>query len=187
MNRPLLLIDIDGVISLFGFDPGRPPVGTFISVDGIVHFLSSVAAEQLLALSDEFELAWCSGWEEKADEYLPFALGVPDGLPHVEFEGEGNSDGRHWKLASIDRFAGVSVPIADPPGDATEEVTGNDPATVVRDPADLDRRRVTDGLNHLYVVEEEVHRHAWHGRTDSVACPGRACDTTAMGVSSNVT
>jgi|ERR1700729_399360 hypothetical protein len=106
MNRPLLLIDIDGVISLFGFDPGRPPVGTFISVDGIVHFLSSVAAEQLLALSDEFELAWCSGWEEKADEYLPFALGVPDGLPHVEFEGEGNGDGRHWKLASIDRFAG---------------------------------------------------------------------------------
>jgi hypothetical protein len=32
MNRPLLLIDIDGVISLFGFDPGLPPPGRFVSV-----------------------------------------------------------------------------------------------------------------------------------------------------------
>jgi hypothetical protein len=106
MNRPLLLIDIDGVISLFGFDPGRPPLGTFVSVDGIAHFLSSVAAEQLLALNGPFELAWCSGWEEKADEYLPLALGLPRGLPHVELERGGDSDGRHWKLAAIDRFAG---------------------------------------------------------------------------------
>jgi hypothetical protein len=119
MNRPLLLIDIDGVISLFGFDPGRPPAGTFVSVDGIAHFLSSVAAEQILALSDEFELAWCSGWEEKADEYLPFALGVPSGIPHVAMElqagsergagngdGSGGADARHWKLDAIDRFAG---------------------------------------------------------------------------------
>src|ERR1700733_4224555 len=112
MNRPLLLIDIDGVISLFGFDPGRPPVGTFISVDGIVHFLSSVAAEQLLALSDEFELAWCSGWEEKADEHLPFALGLPAGLPHLTFEPEAARDGQHWKLAAIDRFAGHARPLA---------------------------------------------------------------------------
>lgn len=106
MNHPLLLIDIDGVISLFGFDRGRRPVGAFISVDGIAHFLSSLAAEQLLALSDEFELAWCSGWEEKADEYLPHALGIPKGIPHVELERAGAGDGRHWKLAAIDRFAG---------------------------------------------------------------------------------
>ena len=39
MNRPLLLIDVDGVISLFGFDPARPPDGNFQNVDGIAHFL----------------------------------------------------------------------------------------------------------------------------------------------------
>jgi hypothetical protein len=27
-ERPLPLVDIDGVISLFGFDHGRPPAGT---------------------------------------------------------------------------------------------------------------------------------------------------------------
>ena len=106
MNRPLLLIDIDGVISLFGFDLGDPPRGSFITVDGITHFLSATAGEQLLALAADFELAWCSGWEEKADEYLPLALGLPAGLAHVELERAGNDDGRHWKLAAIDRFAG---------------------------------------------------------------------------------
>ena len=89
--------------------------------------------------------------------------------------------------ATIDRLGGVGVPVADAAGDAAEEVTGDDPAAVVRDAADLDRRGVADGLDHLYVVEEEVHGHAWHGRTDSVACLGHPCDTTAMGVSSKVT
>jgi hypothetical protein len=106
MNRPLLLIDIDGVISLFGFDFDDPPKGSFITVDGVTHFLSANAGEQLLALVEAYDLAWCSGWEEKADEYLPFALGLPAGLPHVELEPLGDGDGRHWKLAAIDRFAG---------------------------------------------------------------------------------
>ena len=106
MNRPLLLVDIDGVISLFGFDHGRLPEGRFVAVDGIPHFLSTDAADQLRALSGEFELVWCSGWEEKADEHLPLALGLPAGWAHLSFEGDGNGEGRHWKLASIDRYAG---------------------------------------------------------------------------------
>jgi HAD domain in Swiss Army Knife RNA repair proteins len=112
MDRPLLLIDIDGVISLFGFDHRRPPAGSFVAVDGIAHFLSAAAGERVLALGADFELAWCSGWEEKADEYLPFALGLPSGLPHVSFEPEAGSEGRHWKLAAIDRYAGERRPLA---------------------------------------------------------------------------
>ena len=106
MDRPLLLIDIDGVISLFGFDPRRPPAGRFVIVDGITHLLSEAAAAHLLELSGTFELAWCSGWEEKADEYLPFALGLPSGLPHLSFPPLATGEPRHWKLAAIDRFAG---------------------------------------------------------------------------------
>ena len=76
MKRPLLLVDVDGVISLFGFDPAQPPAGKFQIVDGIAYFLSAEAAEHLLALSEIFEPAWCTGWEEKANEYLPHALGL---------------------------------------------------------------------------------------------------------------
>ncbi len=61
MNRPLLLIDVDGVISLFGFDPLRPRSGRLQLVDGVAHFLSATAGEHLHALSRSFELAWSSG------------------------------------------------------------------------------------------------------------------------------
>src|ERR1017187_5825874 len=105
MDRPLLLIDVDGVISLFGFDPVRLPAGRFEFVDGIAHFLSATAGQHLRALADDFELVWCTGWEEKADEYLPLALGLPAGLPHLSFERNPGRANTHWKLDAIDAFA----------------------------------------------------------------------------------
>ena len=115
MDRPLLLIDIDGVISLFGFDPGQPPPGRFLLVDGIPHYLSAGAGELLADLHEDFELVWCSGWEEKADEYLPFALGLPAGMRHLTFAGAAaaaDDTERHWKLPAIERFAGRERPLA---------------------------------------------------------------------------
>ena len=53
--QPLLLIDVDGVISLWGFDHADPPAGRFQLVDGIAHFLSATAGECLLELTDEFD------------------------------------------------------------------------------------------------------------------------------------
>jgi hypothetical protein len=111
-RRPLLLVDIDGVISLFGFNPAQPPAGRFITVDGIIHFLSHDGGAQLRGLAEQFELVWCSGWEEKADEHLPFALGLPAGLPHIAFAPAAESPDRHWKLDAIDAFAGSERPLA---------------------------------------------------------------------------
>lgn len=104
--RPLLLVDVDGVISLFGFDPATPPAGRFERVDGIAHYLSAAAGEHLLTLSREFELVWCTGWEEKANEYLPSALGLPGEFPYLSFERDVGRANTHWKLAAIDRYAG---------------------------------------------------------------------------------
>jgi hypothetical protein len=59
---PVLLVDVDGVISLFGFHMDKRPAGAFLSVDGIPHYLSSTAGEHLRALSEHFELIWCTGW-----------------------------------------------------------------------------------------------------------------------------
>jgi hypothetical protein len=103
-SPPLLLVDIDGVISLFGFEAGQPPEGSFHAIDGIPHFLSSAAAEHLLGLAPMFELAWASGWEEKANEYLPYLLGLPR-LPHLSFEGRVGRSNAHWKLDAIDAYA----------------------------------------------------------------------------------
>jgi hypothetical protein len=107
--KPVLFCDIDGVISLWGFGEYTRPAGVYAAVDGIPHFLSTRAAEHLLELESHFELVWCSGWEEKADEHLPALLGVPSGLAHLSF-GERSraqvSARAHWKLAAIEEHAG---------------------------------------------------------------------------------
>jgi hypothetical protein len=108
---PLLLVDIDGVISLFGFDPAARPPGSFIAVEGIVHYLSASAGGQLRRLAERFELVWCSGWEEKANEHLPGALGLAAGLPHLSFDRR-PATSAHWKLAAIDGYAGPTRPLA---------------------------------------------------------------------------
>ncbi len=110
-DRPLLLVDIDGVISLFSFDHGARPEGSFHSIDGIPHFLSSSAAEHLLVLVSNFELVWASGWEEKANEYLPHLLGLPT-LPYLSFDRAVGRTNAHWKLDAIDAYASTNKPLA---------------------------------------------------------------------------
>lgn len=113
--RPLLMVDVDGVISLFGFPADQRPAGLFHAVEGIPHFLSTVAAEQLAILSAHFDPVWASGWEERANEHLPLLLGLPGPLPFLRFDRGGRSAGLdaragslhgHWKLAAIDEHAG---------------------------------------------------------------------------------
>jgi hypothetical protein len=109
----MLLLDVDGVISLFGFDRRRPPAGGYALVDGAMHFLSATAATLVAELARWFELVWCSGWEEKADEHLPAQLGLPRGLAHLSFAvTDAAAAERHWKLDAIDAFAGPERPLA---------------------------------------------------------------------------
>jgi hypothetical protein len=110
VRRPLLLLDVDGVISLFGFDWSRRPAGKLLLVDGIPHLISATAGHHLRTLSGVYELAWCTGWEEKADEYLPPVLGLEAPIPHMKFLGE--ADTGHWKLSAIDGYAGAERALA---------------------------------------------------------------------------
>ena len=101
-DRPLLFVDIDGVVSLFGFARHAAPAGTWTQVDGIAHLLSAAAARHLHALASRFELVWCSGWEEKANEHLPHLLGLGP-FPHLSFPLRAASE--HWKIESVERHA----------------------------------------------------------------------------------
>ena len=103
-DKPLLFVDIDGVISVFGFSPGARPEGTWIDVDGVVHLISAAASEHLLALADAFDLVWCSGWEDKADEHLVRVLDLPVRPPFLTFSPPPATG--HWKLAAVARHAG---------------------------------------------------------------------------------
>jgi hypothetical protein len=112
-DSPLLLVDIDGVISLFGGGQlggdgaqSATPAASLHSIDGTLHFLSATAAAHLLDLSQHFELVWCSGWEERANEHLPHLLGLPPSLPFLRFARSVGRSNAHWKLDAIDDFAG---------------------------------------------------------------------------------
>jgi hypothetical protein len=111
-EKPLLLVDVDGVISIWGFPSDRRPRGTYVNVDGIVHFLSAAAGPNLLRLAHTFELAWCTGWDDRANLHLPFALGLPEDLPTVTFFASSGPPHAHWKLSGIDAFAGPDRPLA---------------------------------------------------------------------------
>ena len=110
-DEPVLFVDVDGVLSLWGFDSNTRPEGTFHNVDGVMHFLSSEAGKHLLGLNDRFELVWCTGWEEKADEHLPYALSVPRGLPFLSFDRDAVPEHAHpsmgWTLRVL--FSGVAL------------------------------------------------------------------------------
>jgi hypothetical protein len=92
------------VISLFGFEE-RPPHTQFQLVDGVPHCISLPAGDRLLRLSERFELVWASGWEDKANFYLPQLLGLPE-LPHIGFDVSPRSGDAHWKLEAMEAYAG---------------------------------------------------------------------------------
>lgn len=107
LSPPILFVDVDGVISLFGFPTDADPPGSFHYVEGIVHCLSAQAGERLGRLAERFELVWATGWEERANEYLPRVLELAKPtLPTLSFEGRAVWGTAHWKVAAIDEYAG---------------------------------------------------------------------------------
>ena len=106
-HRPVLFVDVDGVISLFGFTTDGDFPGPFHWVDGIAHCISMDCGDRLQRLAERYELVWATGWEEKANEYLPHILGLPfKELPSLTFDGRAVFGTAHWKLEAIDEYAG---------------------------------------------------------------------------------
>lgn len=95
------------MISLFGFPPGAADLpGPFHWVDGVAHCISEACGGHLARLAERFELVWATGWEDKANEYLPFILKLPfKELPVLSFDGRAVFGSAHWKLEAIDDYA----------------------------------------------------------------------------------
>lgn len=105
-KQPILFLDVDGVISLFGFPSSDPPPGSFHFVDGVMHCINESCGPRLTRLSERYELVWATGWEEKANEYLPYLLRleVPE-LPVIRFGDDAVFGSAHWKVGAIDEYA----------------------------------------------------------------------------------
>ncbi len=104
-ERPILAVDVDGVISLFGFEePPDRSLASFELIDGMVHCISLGAGERLRRLAEYYELVWATGWEERANDVLPRILGLPE-LPVVNFGGAAQFGTAHWKLEPLAELA----------------------------------------------------------------------------------
>jgi hypothetical protein len=105
MSRPILAVDVDGVISLFGAE--NPPDRALTKlelVDGIPHLISLPCGDRLQRLSEHFELVWATGWEDKANFYLPSLLGLSE-LPYVSFDVAARAGNAHWKVGALEEYA----------------------------------------------------------------------------------
>jgi hypothetical protein len=107
-DRPVLAVDVDGVISLFGFDEPlqQRPGLSYHLIDGVPHAISDRAGPELLRLADTFELIWATGWELRANDHLPLILGLPTELPCLTFDGRARFGTAHWKLDALGEYAG---------------------------------------------------------------------------------
>jgi hypothetical protein len=107
-QRPILFLDVDGVISLFGFSPGEGQLpGPLHWIDGVAHCIPDDVGARLVTLAERFELVWATGWEERANEHLPLILKLPfRHLPCLSFDGHAVFGSAHWKVEAIDEYAG---------------------------------------------------------------------------------
>jgi hypothetical protein len=107
-NRPILFVDVDGVISLFGFAPDTEQLpGPLHWIDGIAHCIPEDVGKRLMTLAERFDLVWATGWEERANEHLPYLLELPfRELPWLSFDGRAVFGSAHWKVDAIDLYAG---------------------------------------------------------------------------------
>lgn len=128
MTKPLLLVDVDGVLCPFGrcavhsFDghtTNNPKVlqvlreaeypGYTFHEGAQVHY-SEANIERLARLGKSFELVWCTGWEEKANEIIG-PLHKLAKLPVVRIFGSlgpylATGPYVHWKKNAIEEFVG---------------------------------------------------------------------------------
>ena len=98
---------MDGVISLFGFAPDAGDLpGPLHWIDGVAHCIPEDVGERLVTLAERFELVWATGWEERANDHLPYLLKLPSGnLPCLTFDGNAVFGSAHWKVDAIDLYA----------------------------------------------------------------------------------
>jgi hypothetical protein len=105
-GRPVLAVDVDGVVSLFGFEGSIDQLpGRFHLIDGVAHCIPDEVGDRLRRLSEHYDLVWATGWEDRANDTLITILGLPGELPYLTFGGDARFGSSHWKLDAIDEYA----------------------------------------------------------------------------------
>lgn len=104
MQRPLILLDVDGVLNAQPLDNHLTPPGfqRHALCNGVL--LDQRLTDWMLDLSQVAELAWATAWEHEANQLLAPLLGLKQlrVVPMVDLSYP--ADGGHWKRNAVEGF-----------------------------------------------------------------------------------
>lgn len=106
--KPLLLLDVDGVLAPFGATPTEGYPGYIYNEDYRIH-VSDANKERLATLTKHFDIHWCTAWGEDANDVisplhdLPTYPVVSLGSVATDIGGfvQFHSTDTHWKASAI--------------------------------------------------------------------------------------
>jgi HAD domain in Swiss Army Knife RNA repair proteins len=104
-ERPLLFLDVDGVIALSVFSDGLPPGEMRESPLGFI-YLPDRTGGLVRQLAAHFDIVWATGWEHHANTGLLSPLGLREELPVLTFGKKARSGSSEWKLKRVNAYAG---------------------------------------------------------------------------------
>lgn len=85
MSKPLLLLDVDGVLNPFAAEACPEGYREYLFFEGEEPVrLCPVHGSWLAELAEHYELVWATGWEDEANEFLAPVLALPR-LPVIRF------------------------------------------------------------------------------------------------------
>ena len=104
-DRPLLFLDVDGVIALNAFSKGLPPGEVCASALGYI-YLPDRTGGLVRELTKRFDVVWATGWEHRANTGLLRPLGLREELPVITFGKKARHGSADWKLKRVNAYAG---------------------------------------------------------------------------------
>jgi hypothetical protein len=162
-EKPLLFIDVDGVLSTYGFAGDDADPRNLHMVDGILHHIRREMGPRIKELLPHFESLWATGWGERANEHLVFMLGLPGELEVIEFAVAPSTDGSgHWKLEALTERAGTRAAawIDDGHNDACTEWAASREAPTLLVSTDPHVGLTDEQVGDLVEWAREINAHA---------------------------